>query len=82
MSESLIRKITEMKKSEWVAYNWINVTEQGSFEPVYLRSNLRPIENAISAAKEYDNWVKEVHTEYKKNRVISHGELAPLEKMP
>lgn len=69
MSENLIRKITEMKRSEWIAYNWTNITEQGQQEPVYLRTTLRLIEDAISAANEYDVWVKEAHTEYKINRI-------------
>ena len=70
MNESVTRKITEMKRSEWVAFNWINVTEHGQPEPVYLRGTFRPIEDAISAAKEFDVWIKGAHTEYKKK--INH----------
>lgn len=50
--------ISEMRRHDWIAYCWEDVTEVGDAERKYLRLLHRPIEQAVEAAKQWDTWVR------------------------
>jgi len=47
--------LSNMKRNLWVKYKWVLVNpESGIDEPRYLRSGLRPIEETVKAAEQFD----------------------------
>jgi len=49
-------KASEMRRNWWVTYIWERVTTFSDPEPVYLRAGLRPIEDSVEAAKQFDEF--------------------------
>jgi hypothetical protein len=47
-----------MARDEWIAWLWIDVTELGNAERMYLRGLRRPIDGAEKAGKDFDAWQK------------------------
>ena len=47
-------KQTEMRRDWWIHYKWENVTSHSDSEPVYLKAGLRPIEETVIAAEQFD----------------------------
>ena len=56
-------RASEMRRHWWVSYIWLNTTTQADPEPIYARSGLRPIEEAVEAAAQFD----EFHKNYQAN---------------
>lgn len=52
-----------MRRHWWVSYIWLNTTTQADPEPIYVRSGLRPIEESVEAAAQFD----EFHKNYQAN---------------
>ena len=46
--------LSDMKRDDWIKYQWENVTEFGDKEPKYLRMGLRPIEQRKEAMEQFD----------------------------
>ena len=49
---------SQMRRPMWIAFRWENVTELADKEPRYLCAGIRPIEQAVEAGKQFDEWVK------------------------
>lgn len=53
---SVLVSIENMRRNEWIRYQWINVQTMSMGKPLYLRGGLRPIEDAKNAAEQFDMW--------------------------
>ena len=52
------KKLKDITRAEWVVYYWIDTTEWGNTEEtIFLRGNMRPIEESIEAGNEFDCWM-------------------------
>jgi hypothetical protein len=49
-------KASEMSRDKWILYKWENITTLSDKEPVYLCTGIRPIEEAVEAANNFDTW--------------------------
>lgn len=45
---------SEMKRHWWICYQWQDVTTVGDAEPKYAKGILRPINEAVEAAANFD----------------------------
>ena len=52
-----VKRAREIKRNEWIAYRWIEITEHGCSELTYLRGPERPIEESIEAGNQFDEWL-------------------------
>jgi hypothetical protein len=64
--ESIVKGIDEIRRSEWITYEWINVTAWGDKTRQYLRGHIRRIEDAPYAADQFDIWVENYRAEMKR----------------
>jgi hypothetical protein len=43
-----------MRRILWIKYKWVNMAAVGDIEPIYSCSGLRPIEESVEAAAQFD----------------------------
>lgn len=46
--------LSDMRRILWIKYKWVNMAAVGDVEPIYSCSGLRPIEEAVDAAAQFD----------------------------
>lgn len=46
--------LSDMRRILWIKYKWINMAGVGDVEPIYLCNGLRPIEESVDAAAQFD----------------------------
>jgi hypothetical protein len=51
------KKLKDITRAEWIVYYWIDATELVDVESVFIRGNLRPIEESLEAGKQFDAWL-------------------------
>lgn len=49
---------SDMRRTDWIANIWIEVTEVGDTDTMYLLARPRPIEEAKEAAEQFDIWMQ------------------------
>lgn len=51
------KKISEITRVEFIRWYWLDVSCFQDEEPVLIRGKGRPIEEAIEAGKQFDEWL-------------------------
>lgn len=57
------KKLSEITRTEWVAYQWIDITEMGDQERMFLRHLGRTPDEAAQAMEEWDMTAEERETD-------------------
>jgi hypothetical protein len=55
------KKLSEIRRNEWIIYRWHEVTEVGDSEPVFLRGMFRNPDDAEQAARNWDIMSANMH---------------------
>lgn len=66
--DSVVKSLSEMRRNEWIAYEWRDVTEMQDADRMFLRGLLRNPADALTAAQEFDTWVKAAQSVCKQER--------------
>jgi hypothetical protein len=51
---SNVVKLSDMRRGDWIMYQWVTVIEVTDTEPKYIYAGLRPIEDRKAAADNFD----------------------------
>jgi hypothetical protein len=55
--EIIVKTIRELRRHEWIAFEWYEVSDYSSVERRLLRGHLRTPDEGARAAKEWDEWI-------------------------
>jgi hypothetical protein len=50
------KKLNEITRSEWVAWVWLDATELGDKEKMYIRGDQRDPSESLKTGQEWDAW--------------------------
>jgi hypothetical protein len=53
------KRLSEISRQEWIAFQWIEITEMGGTERVFIQGFRRTPDEAADAQSDWDSTVKE-----------------------
>jgi hypothetical protein len=62
--KSVVKPLAEITRSEWVAFNWIEITEYGDKDRKFIRGYFTTPPEAVAKGEEWDIWFNSAHHFY------------------
>jgi hypothetical protein len=61
-----IKELGDIRRNEWIAYTWIEVTENADATRRFLRGKMRTPDEGARAARDWDLWIPSARIEFRK----------------